>query len=267
MRQLALSLFRYRSLLWTLTARELKARYRGSTLGYLWSLINPLMLLLVYSFVFGKLLGTRDSNVNPYALYLVSGIMPWLWFQNSLMEGSNSLLANAGLIRKATFPTELLPLVPVLANLVQFFLALPVIASGFLLARRWGYNPGGWSALWLPLVILTLLPMIGGMALGLAALNTHFKDVKDILANLLTLLFFMTPILYTLDRVRAFPKIFPVVEFNPFTPAVLAFQEVLFFGRSPSGGLWLQLILTSAICWWAGSWLFDRLRDTLAEAV
>lgn len=267
MREIAYSIYRYRSLLWTLTARELKARYRGSALGYLWSLINPLLLLLVYSFVFGKVLGSRDSTVSPYGLFLVTGVMPWIWFQTSLMEGCNSLMANAGLIRKATFPAELLPLVPVLANLLQFVLALPIIGGGFLLAKYWGYSPGGWSVLWLPLLILAMLPMISGLALALAALNTHFKDVKDILANLLTLLFFMTPILYTLDLVRKFPKILPVVEYNPFTPAILACQEALFFGRSPSVGLWLQLLVTSAVFWFAGCWLFDRLRDTLAEAV
>jgi ABC-type polysaccharide/polyol phosphate export permease len=260
-------LLRYRSLLATLTARELKARYRGSVLGYVWSLVNPLLLLLVYTFVFSTVFDPRDDAAKPYALFLITGLFPWIWLQTSWLEGAGSLLANAGLIRKAAFPAELLPMVPVLANLVHFALALPVIASAFVFARASGFEVSGAAAGLFPLVILLQIPTVAGLALGFAALNAHFKDVRDLLTNLLTLLFFMTPILYTLERLKSYPLIQAVVASNPLTPFIVAYQEAVFFGRVPEPQLWLRMALVSLITWAAGAWLFERLSETLVEAV
>ncbi len=265
--RLAHSLFKYRSLLATLTGRELKARYRGSVLGYVWSLVNPILLLVVYTFVFSKIFAPRDANVSPYGLFLATGVFPWLWLSASWVEGTSSLSANAGLIRKATFPAELLPIVSVLANLVHFAFALPVIAAAILIFSSRGYDIGGWSALAAPFVALLQLPMVAGLALGFAALNAHFKDVKDLLANLLTLLFFMTPILYTLKVLEPHPLVHRVVAFNPITPFIRSYQQAIFYGTWPEMGLWLAMAGVSALIWALGAWLFDRLSDTLVEAV
>ena len=260
-------ILRHRSLLGTLTARELKARYRGSVLGYLWSLVNPLMLLTVYTFVFSTIFDPRDPAVQPYGLFLVTGLFPWIWLQTSWLEGTVSLIANAGLIRKAAFPAELLPLVPVLANLVHFAFALPIIGVAFVVARVLGSDAGGWTGFLLPLVTLVQLPMVAGLALGSAALQAHFKDVRDLLSNLLTLLFFMTPILYTLERLKSFPAVHAVVAANPMTPFMRAYQDLVFFGRFPSLASWAVMVAISLFCWAAGAWLFERLSDTLVEAV
>lgn len=268
--RVALQLLRFRGLLATLTARELKARYRGSVLGFLWSLANPLLLLAVYSFVFGVLFQPRGEFVEgPYALFVVCGLFPWVWLSTSTLEGSMSLIANSGLIRKAVFPAELLPLVVVLSNLVHLLLALPVVLAA--LVAHWLLSPeAGGSVvplLFLPLVLLLQLPMVAGLALGASALTVHFKDVRDLLANLFTLLFFLTPILYRLDFFG--PGLAPmrwVVQLNPFTPFTLAYQEVLYYNRIPAPLLWTQMALVSALFWGMGSWLFDRLRETLAEA-
>ena len=265
--RIARSIFRYRSLLLTLTGRELKARYRGSVFGYVWSLINPLTLLLVYSFVFSVIFQPRDPSVSPYALFLATGVFPWLWVSSSWVEGTSALAANAGLIRKASFPAELLPLVSVLANLVHFTFALPVIGVAVAIFHAQGYAVGGWPALSVPLVILLQCPLMAGLALGFAALNAHFKDVKDILQNLLTLLFFMTPILYTLKTLEGYPAIHWLVAHNPFTPFLRSYQETLFYGRWPGVGLWLGMAAASLVVWVAGSFVFDRLSDTLVEAV
>lgn len=260
-------ILRYRSLLRTLTARELKARYRGSLLGYLWSLVNPLLLLVVYTFVFSTIFDPRDPAVSPYGLFLVTGLFPWIWIQTSWLEGAGSLLANAGLIRKAAFPVEILPLVPVLANLVHFALALPVIAAAFVVYRLSGGSISGPTALLVPVVVAAQLPMAAGLALGFAALNAHFKDVRDLLANLLTLLFFMTPILYTVERLEGHPLVQGVVTLNPFTPFAQAYQQTVFFGELPGLGLWLRMLAISFVVWAAGAWLFERLSGTLVEAV
>ncbi|HUF77941.1 MAG TPA: ABC transporter permease [Thermoanaerobaculia bacterium] len=258
---------RFRGLLATLTVRELQARYRGSLLGYFWSLINPLLLLAVYSAVFGWILVPRlGPGVEPYALFLVSGLFPWIWFSSSLLEGSNSLLANAGLIRKAVFPAELLPVVSVSANLVHFLLALPVAGAALVAGRLLGFPVGGWGAVALPAVVLVQLPLVAGLALGLAALTAHFKDTRDLLSNLLTLAFFATPIIYPLDAVPV-AWMRSLIRANPLTPYTLAYQEVLFRGTLPEASLWLQMGAVSLLGWAAGSWLFGRLRETVVESV
>lgn len=261
-------IFRYRGLLATLTSRELKARYRGSVLGFLWSLANPLLLLAVYTFVFSIVFkpDTRGS-MSPYALFLVSGLFPWVWVSASALEGSTSLLANSGLIRKAVFPAELLPMVSVLQNLVHLLFALPIVIVALVAGRLLGYPVGGTAVLVLPAILLLHLPMVSGLALGVSALTVHFKDVRDLLANFFTLMFFLTPILYSLDSIPQ--NLAPVrwtVRLNPFTPFTLAYQDVLFRGQFPEPILWVQMALVSLIAWTFGAGLFDRLRETLVEA-
>lgn len=259
---------RQRGLLWTLVARELKARYRGSLLGYFWSLANPLLLLAVYSFVFGVVFNpARAGEAEPYALFLITGLFPWVWVSTSLLEGTVSLSANSGLIRKAVFPVEVLPLVTVLASLVHFLLALPILGAALIAGRVMGHDVGGLAALLFPLVILLQLPLVGGLTLGLAALNVHFKDVRDLLGNLLTLLFFMTPILYPLSFVT-WPSLHAAIRWaNPFTYYTLAYQELLFHGRLPAPELWLQMAVIGIVAWIVGASLFARLYDSLVEAV
>lgn len=266
MTSVALRAVRYRGLLATLTQRELQARYRGSALGFLWSLVNPLLLTGVYSLVFGWILapGKGHISVEPYALFLISGLFPWLWISGSLLEGTVSLAANAGLIRKAVFPVELPPLVSVFANLAHFFFALPILAVALGVGRLFGFPVGGGSALLLPLVILVQLPMLCGAALALAALNVLFRDVRDIVNNLMTMLFFLAPIIYPLTSV-SHPWVVGTVRLNPFTPFVEAYQAVLFYGTAPSAGLWLHMAVISLVTWGAGSWIFERLRSTLVE--
>jgi homopolymeric O-antigen transport system permease protein len=261
----ARQIFRYRSLLATLTGRELKARYRGSVLGFVWSLANPLLLLAVYAFVFGFVFRPRFEGVAPYSLFLICGLFPWLWTSASLLEGSVSFIASGGLLRKAVFPLELLPMVPVLSNLAHLLLALPVLAGALVVGRLSGAPIGGWSALAMPLVVALQLPMLAGGALALSALNVHFKDVRDLVSNLLTLLFFLTPILFPLDAVPH-PALWWLVRLNPFTPFTLGYQQALFFGVFPDAELWAQMALASLLAWLAGTWIFGRLRETLVEA-
>lgn len=265
MLEAARQIFRYRSLLWNLTVREIKARYRGSVLGFLWSLANPLLLLAVYSLVFGFIFQQRIEGASPYPLFLICGLFPWIWISTSILEGTMSLVANAGLIRKSAFPAELLPVMSVLANLVHFLLALPILAAALLAGRFvWDAPVGGLPFLLLPVVVLLQLPMISGIALGLAALNVHFKDVRDLTINAVTLLFFLSPILYLLSVLP--PKLQLVIHLNPFTPFILAYQQVLFHGVVPGPVRWLAMLGVSALLWILGASLFERLRDTLVEA-
>jgi lipopolysaccharide transport system permease protein len=263
--RVARQIVRFRGLLATLTARELKARYRGSVLGFLWSLANPLLLLAVYTFVFNVIFKPRIAGLDPYALFVVCGLFPWIWLSTSTLEGSMSLIANSGLIRKAVFPAELLPMVSVLSNLVHLLLAVPILAVALVTSRLLHYPVGGPAAVLLPAVMLLELPLVAGLAIGASALTAHFKDVRDVLANLFTLLFFVTPILYSLESLAGRPQFWWLVRLNPFTPFTLAYQETLFAGQVPSLWLWIQMAVVSLVGWTLGATVFDRLRETLVE--
>ena len=123
------SLLKYRGLIQTLVARDLKARYRGSVLGFFWSFFNPLLLMAVYTFVFTVIMpGAHPADIQPYGLFFFCGILPWTWFSSSLTESANVLISGGNLIKKVLFPAEVLPIVSVLANLAHFMLGLPILA-------------------------------------------------------------------------------------------------------------------------------------------
>src|SRR6476659_1052659 len=180
-------LIRYRGLIQSLVARELKARYRGSVLGFMWSFINPLLLLAIYSFVFSIILPNATPGVQPYGVFMFCGILPWNWFATSLTDASGSLIAGGNLIKKVLFPAEVLPFVSVLANMVHFFLGLPILIAFLFYYRRW---PDGLDLFWFPVTVIVQLIFTTGLALVLSALTVHFRDIRDILSNVLTLWFF-----------------------------------------------------------------------------
>jgi lipopolysaccharide transport system permease protein len=257
-------LFRYRALIQSLVARDLKARYRGSVLGFFWSFVNPLLLLLIYTFVFTVVITRPETQVlDPFALFMFCGILPWTWFSSSLLESSNVLIAGGNLIRKVLFPAEVLPIVTVLANMVHFFLGLPILAAFFLYYGRPVFAP---DLAWLPVIVLVQLMLTLGLALFVSALTVHFRDLRDLLSNLLTLWFFATPIIYSMAEAPA--RVRPFLNLNPFTHLAIAYQEVLFV----HGGFaqWPRLLILGAlslVVLLAGYFTFDRLRDTLAEEV
>ena len=265
-------LARYRGLIQSLVARELKARYRGSVLGFFWSFINPLLLLLVYSFIFKFVMtGAHDPKVEPYALFMFCGILPWTWFASSLSESAGVLIAGGNLIKKVLFPAEILPIVTVLSNMVHFFFGLLILA-GFLIWYQRPIDPAGLAVF--PLAIAIQLVLTLACALLLSALTVHFRDIRDILSNLLTFWFFATPIIYPYfifenpgtpgeETWQAM-----LLKLNPFTHLAISYQEILFFA-GPVGHLkWLLLLgVLSLLFFLSCYFVFDRLRDTFAEEV
>jgi ABC-type polysaccharide/polyol phosphate export permease len=257
-------LLRYRGLVQSLVARELKARYRGSVLGFFWSFINPLLLLLIYSFVFTEVLpGTHPADIEPYALFMFCGILPWTWFSASLSESASVLINNGNLIKKVLFPAEILPIVTVLANMVHFFLGLPIL--GAFLLYYWRPITLGEIA-WFPVVVFVQLVLTTGLALILSALTVHFRDIRDILGNLLTFWFFATPIIYPMTQAPGFARQF--LNLNPFTHLAISYQEILFYPGPFGHWKWLVVIgAASVVLFFIGYFLFDRLRDSFAEEV
>jgi lipopolysaccharide transport system permease protein len=257
-------LFRYRGLVQSLVARELKARYRGSILGFLWSFINPLLLLLIYSFVFTKIMPNKVERAQPYALFMFCGILPWNWFSSSLMEASGSLISGSNLIKKVMFPAEILPIVSVLANMVHFFLGLPILVA-FLIAYR--HPPDVWNLPWFPVAVFIQLVFTTALALVLSALAVHFRDIRDILTNLLLFWFFATPIIYPYFQ-QDLQRYKILFDLNPFTHLAISYQEILFFTGSIGHWKWLLALGAASIPMFLGAyWFFDRLRDSFAEAV
>jgi lipopolysaccharide transport system permease protein len=262
---------RYRGLIQSLVARELKARYRGSVLGFFWSFFNPLLLLLVYTFVFSYvMIGAHDERVEPYALFMFCGILPWTWFSSSLTEAANVLISGGNLIKKVLFPAEILPIVTVLANMIHYFFGL-VILAGFLIWYQRPLNIGELALF--PIVVLVQLVLTTAFALILSALTVHFRDIRDILSNVLTFWFFATPIIYPYfmfrDPLTGQEKWqAQALKLNPFTHLAITYQEILFF-NGPVGHLkWLLVLGAISIAFFLFAyWLFDRLRDTFAEEV
>jgi ABC-type polysaccharide/polyol phosphate export permease len=256
-------LARYRGLIQSLVARELKARYRGSVLGFFWSFVNPLLLLGVYTFVFATVLPNNDPDLSPYSVFMFCGILPWTWFSSSLLEATGALISGGNLIKKVLFPAEILPIVSVLASMVHFVLGLPILVIFMITLHHLPHVP---NVFWFPAVVLVQLVFTLACALVLSALTVHFRDIRDLLSNLLTLWFFATPIIYRYTQ----PTLRPYLgwfKINPMFHMIVSYQEALFFdafGHARSLG---YLALLSVAFFLAAYWLFDRLRDSFAEVV
>jgi lipopolysaccharide transport system permease protein len=256
------ALVRYRALVQSLVSRELKARYRGSVLGFLWSFVNPLLLLLTYTLVFQVILPNRQADIQPYFLFLFCGILPWTWFQASVAESSGVIIASGNLIKKVLFPAEVLPTVTVLANLVHFLLGLPILLAFLAWKGRLA-----WTAVLLPLPIAVQLVLTLGLALFLSALTVHFRDIQNILTHVLHLWFFATPVIYSYAAIPEGSALRRALRLNPMTHVTVMYQQVLFYGNVDHWrGLFLAL-LVGVVAFAVGAFLFDRLRDTLPEEV
>jgi lipopolysaccharide transport system permease protein len=257
-------LARYRGLIQSLVARELKARYRGSVLGFFWSFINPLALLIIYSIVFKYFLPPRgDDTLPPYEVFMFCGILPWTWFSSSLLESSGVLISGGNLIKKVLFPAEVLPIVTVLANMVHFFLGLPILLA-FIVYNGMPLHVG--ELLWFPIVVVVQLILTLAFALILSALTVHFRDLRDILQNLMTFWFFTTPIIYRYTEMP--PNVMRWLNLNPFTHIAITYQEILYFPGPVGHWYWLLVLgLMSIVFFLFGYFVFDRLRDTFAEEV
>jgi ABC-type polysaccharide/polyol phosphate export permease len=206
-----------------------------------------------------------------YAVFLFSGLLPWLWFSSSLDHAAGVIVGSGSLVKRIMFPAEVLPLVSVLSNMVNMLLSLPLL---FVFLLVFGIRPGPVLA-FLPLLLLLQLALTAGLALALAALNVHLRDVAQILTNGLVLLFFLSPILYPVSTVPTTVRLGdmltvplrPLYFLNPVAGLVQSYQNIFFFGREPH---WIHLgmvTVCAAVALWGGYRVFDRLRDSLAEEI
>jgi ABC-type polysaccharide/polyol phosphate export permease len=198
--------------------------------------------------------------MEPYYLFFFCGILPWTFFSSALLESSGVLIAGGNLIKKVLFPAEVLPVVTVVSNLVHFLLGLPILLAFLAYEGRLGPQ-----ALLLPLPLLVQLIFTLGLALFLSALTVHFRDLQNILGHVLHLWFFSSPILYFYGDVQG--RLRDVLRLNPMSHIVVSYQQILFSGKFDHGWGLLLAGLVALLSFAAGAFLFDRLRDTLAEEV
>jgi ABC-type polysaccharide/polyol phosphate export permease len=257
---------RYRELLGNLFRRDLQAKYRGSALGVLWTIANPVMLMGVYLLVFGVVWKSSFSTIDHYALFLLSGLAVWTFFGAALQAATRSMLDNANLIRKTRFPRQLVPLSVVGAHLVSFAVLLVL-----LLAIDFAALPRVRATEWLALPLAALFVcMVAGLALALASLNVLFRDVEFIVSALLVPLFFLTPILYQLTGgpIAKHPSAAWVIHWvNPISPAVEAVRAPLFQGTLPFWGDVVYLVVAAVAALALGAFVFTRVDDQIAIEV
>jgi ABC-type polysaccharide/polyol phosphate export permease len=244
-------------LLYLLTRRDLKLRYQDTVLGFVWTAAKPLAFGLVVWFALHKVLEV-DVGM-PYELFLLSALLPWTLFQSSILLATPLFAHNGALIKKVPFPAAVLPLATIANNTVHFGLSLPVLVVFLLLDGR---TPGWQWLVGVPALLTLQLALMIGTVLLSSALDVFFRDLEHLIEVMLNLLFYATPILYSLTLVPA--PYDDLLKLNPLAPLIDNWRELLVNNDLPGADIWPSLLLTGIILV-AGGWVFSRLRPTFAD--
>ena len=258
-------LFSYRELLFSLTKKELKVKYRGSVLGFFWSLLNPILTMLVYSFVFSIVL---RAGIQEFAIFLICALLPFNFLSNSVNYGSGSIISNSNLVNKIYFPREILPLSLVFSNLVNFFFELIAI---FIVLAFMGYKFYLFLYI-LPVLIFIQFFLVVGMTLLVSALNVFFRDLQHLITIVMMVWFFGTPIIYPLSMV---PERFqPYIKFiNPMTIYAAYYRNIFYYVKYPEGGGFPSVLETltavgiTFLIFFIGYFVFKKLEPRFAEEI
>ena len=253
-----IELYRCRALIMSLVFREVKLRYQRSVLGFLWIFLNPLLLMCVYTIVFSIFLRIR---VESYPVFLFCGLLPWVCFSTSILEGADAIIRGSDLITRALFPPQVLPSVTVFSNLFNFILSLPILFIFLLLFKI----KIGIALIALPIVMIVQAVITMGLVLMFSALNVHFRDVRHILGNLIMMWFFATPILYPSTSI---PLKFRFITYiNPMSMLIKAYRDILFYREFPD---WFLLGITLCfgfLIFFLGNLIFNRYKESFPEEV
>ncbi|MEZ4710399.1 MAG: ABC transporter permease [Caldilineaceae bacterium] len=261
------NLVAYRELIYYLVVRDLRARYKNSVLGFLWSLLNPLALMLVFTAVFTIM--RPDHTIQNYPIYVLCGLLPWNYFAAGLLGSTNSIVAGAGLIKKVYFPREALPIAAVLSQLVNFLLAFVVLFVALI------FFQSPWSAwLWLlPLVILMQSCFILGLSFILATINVFYRDVMMIIDVVILAWFFLTPVFYPISAVPATANLLGftlplhrlMYVLNPMASLINAYRDILYWGYRTDLDFLVRTLITSLVILIFGYWFFQRYSGRFGE--
>lgn len=227
--------YRYRELIWALALKELKIRYKRSVLGFLWALLNPALLMIVLSLVFSTVMRMQLEH---YAIFLLSVLLPWTFFSQSLSYAVESIVGNGDLIKKVAVPKLVFPIAAVISNLINLLLSLIPLAVIVLFVG----HPFHVTWLYLPVPLLALLLFTLGATFFFAAANVFYRDVSHILQIILQAWFYVTPIIYTLD---IFPAQYRwMFQLNPLVYVLNGFRLAVYWGQLPRA----QSLLASFAC-------------------
>jgi len=262
-----------RSLLFHLTLRENRAKYKRSSLGWAWSMINPLATMLIFTFVFRVVLKINPPPGNPsglknFSFFLICALLPWNFLSNSLSGATSSIVGNAGLIKKVYFPRAVLPASNVLSWDTNFLIELGVLSLALLIVKRVVFQ-------FLPIALLVVALQtifVLGVGLAFASLNVYFRDVTHFLGILLLLWFYATPIIYPLTLVPDFHLIAghkipikAIYNLNPMVHFTEAYRAIFYDLRVPDGQSFIYMIIGAAVSLIVGYALFKRLESRFAE--
>jgi lipopolysaccharide transport system permease protein len=252
-------LVRYRELIKNLVARDLKVRYRNSILGFVWCLLNPLLMMAVFTFVFTILM--RNSLPN-YPVFILIGILAWNFHSTAVTGAISSITGNAPLVLKVYFPREVLPLAAVLSNAVNFVLAL-IALFAMILAFQVHLSV---TILFLPVILFVQIVFSSGLALILAALTVFYRDVANIMETLLLAWFFLTPIVWRMeDLFPDYGRLMYIV--NPLASIISAYRDVLYSGGMPGLDFLGRTLVTSIVLLGIGLIYFRRAARRFGEAL
>lgn len=251
------SLYQYRELLKTNVKKEIRGKYKGSFLGVLWSFVNPLLMTLVYAIVFPFILRSGPEH---YVTYIVIGILPWNFFVTVVSQGTSTILANAGIIKKVYFPREILPISVATSGLVNFLISTPIIII-FLLVSGIGIT---WHIVFFPIIALAEYILSLAIIFVTGAINVYIRDAEYIIAFFINMLFYATPILYdsSLFGSKAW-----ILNLNPMTIIIKSYRAIFYSGTNPDF-LYLGIVLLgSVLLLLIGITIFRKLEKGFAEEV
>lgn len=252
-------IYQYRHMLYTLVKQDIKGRYKGSFLGFLWTLLNPLLLLAVYSVVFQFIF---KSGIENYPIYLFICLVPWNTFANTIAVGTVCVSNGASILKKVYFPREVLPLSIVISNTIQYFFSLVIILAAVIFFSPIGIS---WYILFLPLIVLLQAVFSLGIIFILSAINVYVRDVQYIMNPVMMVWMYATPILYSIKMIPE--KWLSLYNLNPMVKIMEGYQSILYSKTMPDfAGLGIVAIISIVILIF-GYLLFQKLQRRFVEEV
>lgn len=250
-------IYAYREMIFSLVHRDLKGRYKGSILGFAWTFLNPLLQLAVYTMVFSIIM---RSGIEDYYLFLFVALVPWIFFSTSLSGGAGCIRAQAGMITKIYFPREVIPISFVTSQFVNMLLSLIVVFLVLLVAGK----PMNIEALvFLPLIMIIEYMIALGMTMLISGVTVYWRDVEYFVGIVMMAWQFATPVMYGLDQIPQ--ALVPYFNLNPMTPVIVAFRDILYYGRTPELATLISAILFGIGVIIAGWFVFSKLKKHFAE--
>ena len=249
-------LYQYRQLLKSNVRKEIRGKYKGSFLGVLWSFVNPLLMTLVYAIVFPFLLKNSQDH---YTTFIVMAILPWNWFTSSISQGTNTVLVNGGIIKKVYFPRAILPISIVVSGLVNFLISCLIIGI-FLICSGIGFSV---YIVFLPIIIFIQFMLQLGIILITSSVDVYVRDAEYIINFFISLMFYATPVLYSLDMFPAKFKFF--LQLNPMATIISSYRDIFYYQQLPNFTLLAYVFVLSAFILFIGVKIFNKLEKGFAE--